>query len=176
MIGICFAIHRHYDWVKARLKEVDEVFTAARCPKSDNPPKLDPEAPTAVFMVGSSRGGGIHTLLWVQRLFPNHFKNFIFISAKAVDAQSYGGAEQIAALKAALDTALSFYVNYCHTNGLKMTARLSLGTDRVDELVAGGRDSARVCELRSSQQARVPQRELATRLLHNQTALALQRR
>jgi amino acid transporter len=178
VIGICFAIHRHYDWVKARLKEVDEVFTAARCPKSDNPPKLEPEAPTAVFMVGSSRGGGIHTLLWVQRLFPNHFKNFIFISAKAVDAQSYGGAEQIAALKAALDTALSFYVNYCHTNGLAATARFSLGTDRVDELVKLAEETQREyanCVFFTSKLV-FRNENWVTRLLHNQTALALQRR
>jgi amino acid transporter len=178
VIGICFAIHRHYDWVKARLKEVDEVFTAARCPKSDNPPRLDPEAPTAVFMVGSSRGGGIHTLLWVQRLFPNHFKNFIFISAKAVDAQSYGGAEQIAALKAALDTSLSFYVNYCHTNGLAATARFSLGTDRVDELVKLAEETQREyanCVFFTSKLV-FRNENWVTRLLHNQTALALQRR
>ena len=54
-----------------------------------------------MFMVGSSRGGGLHTLLWVQRLFPDHFKNFVFINARAVDAQSYGGAEQIEELEAA---------------------------------------------------------------------------
>ena len=178
VIGICLAIHHHYDWVKARLKEVDEVFTAARCPKSDNPPRLDPEAPTAVFMVGSSRGGGIHTLLWVQRLFPNHFKNFIFISAKAVDAQSYGGAEQIDALKAALDTSLSFYVNYCHTNGLAATARFSLGTDRVDELVKLAEETQREYEncVFFTSKLVFRNENWVTRLLHNQTALALQRR
>src|SRR5262249_872011 len=68
--GIGVALPRHYDGVKARLKEVDEIFSAAPCPKSENPPPLDRNAPTAVFMVGSSRGGGIHTVLWVQRLFP----------------------------------------------------------------------------------------------------------
>ena len=135
VIAICLGIHRHYDGVKQRLREVDEIFTAARSPKCENPPPLDPEAPTAVFMVGSSRGGGIHTVLWVQRLFPNTFKNFIFISAKAVDAQSYGGDGQIASMKKALDKALAFYVDYCHANGLAATARFSLGTDRADELV-----------------------------------------
>jgi K+ transporter len=132
VIALCLAIHRHYDWVKARLKEVDEIFTAAQCPKRADPPPLDPEAPTAVFIVGSSRGGGIHTLLWVQRLFPNHFRNFVFISAKAVDRRSYGGPEQLKCLRVALDKALAFYVDYCHANDLASTARFSLGTDRVD--------------------------------------------
>jgi hypothetical protein len=178
VIAICLAIHRHYDGVKARLKEVDEVFTAVPCPKSQNPPKLDPDAPSAVFMVGSSRGGGIHTLLWVQRLFPNHFKNFIFISAKAVDAQSYGGSEQIEKLKATLDRALAFYVDYCHANGLASIARFSLGTDRVDELVKLAEEIQReypTCVFFTSKLV-FRNENWITRLLHNQTALALQRK
>ena len=178
VIAICLAIHRHYDGVKARLKEVDQVFTAVACPKSQNPPKLDPDAPSAVFMVGSSRGGGIHTLLWVQRLFPNHFKNFIFISAKAVDAQSYGGSEQIEQLKATLDRALAFYVDYCHANGLASTARFSLGTDRVDELVKLAEEIQREYPASVFFTSKLVFRNenWITRLLHNQTALALQRK
>jgi amino acid transporter len=178
VIAICLAIHRHYDAVKARLKEVDEVFTAVPCSKSLNPPKLDPDAPTAVFMVGSSRGGGIHTLLWVQRLFPNHFKNFIFISAKAVDAQSYGGPEQIEKLRTSLDRSLAFYVDYCHANGLASTARFSLGTDRVDELVKLAEEIQReypACVFFTSKLV-FRNENWITRLLHNQTALALQRK
>jgi hypothetical protein len=177
VIGICFAIHHHYDEVKARLKEVDEIFSAAPCPKSESPPPLDRDAPTAVFMVGSSRGGGIHTVLWVQRLFPHHFKNFIFISAKAVDAQSYGGAEQIERLRATLDRALAFYVNYCNANGLAATARFSLGTDRVDELVKLAEEVQKEfanCVFFTSKLV-FRNENWVTRLLHNQTALALQR-
>jgi amino acid permease-like protein len=178
VIAMCLAIHRHYDWVKARLKEVDEIFSAAPCPKCENPPPLDPQAPTAAFMVGSSRGGGIHTVLWVQRLFPNHFRNFIFISAKAVDAQSYGGAEQIDKMRSALDRALSFYVNYCNANGLAATARYSLGTDRVDELVKQAEEIQKEypnCVFFTSKLV-FRNENWITRLLHNQTALALQRR
>jgi hypothetical protein len=177
VIALCVAIHRHYDSVKARLKEVDEIFSAAPCAKCENPPPLDHDAPTAVFMVGSSRGGGIHTLLWVQRLFPNHFKNFIFISAKAVDAQSYGGAEQIACLRETLERSLAFYVNYCNANGIASTARFSLGTDRVDELVELAEEVQKEfanCVFFTSKLV-FRSENWVTRLLHNQTALALQR-
>jgi amino acid transporter len=178
VITLCLAIHRHYDWVKARLKEVDEIFSAAPCPKCANPPRLDPDAPTAVFIVGSSRGGGIHTVLWVQRLFPSHFKNFIFISAKAVDAQSYGGGEQSNRLKATLEHSLAFYVDYCNANGLAATARYSLGTDRIDEiakLAEGVQKEFSNCVFFTSKLV-FRNENWATRLLHNQTALALQRR
>ncbi len=94
VIAVCLAIHRHYDWVKARLKEVDEIFSAAPCPKSENPPPLDPDAPTAVFIVGSSRGGGIHTLLWVQRLVSESLQEFHLHQRQGGRSQSYGGGEQ----------------------------------------------------------------------------------
>jgi hypothetical protein len=178
VISLCLAIHRHYDEVKARLKEVDEIFSAARCPTCENPPPLVPEAPTAVFMVGSSRGGGLHTVLWVQRLFPNHFKNFVFISAKAVDAQSYGGAEQIKKLEAALKRSLSFYVDYCHANGLAATARFALGTDRVEQLMKLAEEVQREFPNSVFFTSKLVFRSESwlTRLLHNQTALALQQR
>jgi len=178
VISLCLAIHRHYDEVKARLKEVDEIFSAARCPQCENPPPLVPDAPTAAFMVGSSRGGGLHTVLWVQRLFPNHFRNFVFISAKAVDAQSYGGTQQIKELETALQRALSFYVDYCHANGLAATARFALGTDRVDQLVKLAEEVQQEfpnCVFFTSKLVFRNETWL-TRLLHNQTALALQQR
>src|SRR5215471_17578092 len=170
VIALCMAIHRHYDGVKARLTEVDEIFTAAQCPKCDKPPKLDPDAPTAVFMVGSSRGGGIHTLLWVQRLFPTHFTTFIFITAKAVDAHSYAGAQPIACLRETLERSLAFYVDYCHANGLAATARFSLGTDRVDELVKLAEEIQREyanCVFFTSKLV-FRNENWVTRLLHNQ--------
>jgi hypothetical protein len=178
VISLCLAIHRHYDEVKARLKEVDEIFSAARCPTCENPPPLVPEAPTAVFLVGSSRGGGLHTVLWVQRLFPDHFKNFVFLSAKAVDAQSYGGAEQIKKLETALKRSLSFYVDYCHANGLAATARFALGTDRVDQLVKLAEEVQREFPNSVFFTSKLVFRNESwfTRLLHNQTALALQQR
>jgi amino acid transporter len=178
VIARCVAIHRHYDEVKARLKEVDEIFSAARCPTCENPPPLVPEAPTAVFIVGSSRGGGLHTVLWVQRLFPDHFKNFVFISAKAVDAQSYGGAEQIKKLETALKRSLSFYVDYCHANGLAATARFALGTDRVDQLVKLAEEVQQEFPNTVFFTSKLVFRNESwfTKLLHNQTALALQQR
>ena len=178
VIAGCLAIERHYAEVKAKLKQVDEVFQAAACPKCENPPPLQKDAPTAVFMIGSSRGGGIHTLLWVQRLFPNHFKNFVFITSRAVDARSYGGAEQIDRLKHEIEDSLAFYVDYCHANDLAATARYSLGTDRVEQLAKLAEEVEREfgnCVFFTSKLV-FRNENWFTRLLHNQAALALQRR
>src|SRR5258708_419562 len=79
-----------------------------------NPPKLDPDAPTAAFIVGSGRGGGLHAVLWVQRMFPNHFKNFVFVNARTVDSQSYGGEESLRLLKQEAAVSLKYFINFCN--------------------------------------------------------------
>ena len=56
---------------------------------------LDPRAPTAVMLVGSYAGLGVHALLTVQRLFPNHFKNVIFLSVGVIDAATMKGVEEV---------------------------------------------------------------------------------
>src|SRR5215475_1252827 len=70
MFAACMRIRRHYDQTKALLKKVDASYSGMQFGSIANPPKPDPEKPTAVFLVGSSRGGGLHALLWVQRMFP----------------------------------------------------------------------------------------------------------
>jgi hypothetical protein len=95
---------------------------------------LDPSAPTAVFVVGSSRSGGVYALQWVRREFPGHFQNFIFMNARTVDAQSYGGSESLESLRQDADRALTYFVNYCNSNGLAAKSYLTFGTDPIEEL------------------------------------------
>ena len=56
-------------------------------------------------------------------------------TSRTVDAHSYGGAERLAALKTEAQRSLSFFVNFCHSNGLAAKSYLAFGTDPVDELV-----------------------------------------
>ena len=37
----------------------------------------------------------MHSLLWVRRLFPNQFRNFVFVRVGEVDTHSFGGAERL---------------------------------------------------------------------------------
>ena len=178
VVTVCLLINRHYAATKAKLRQVDEIFSAQQCTQVTEPPPLDHSAPTAVFLIGSSRGGGIHTLLWVQRLFPGHFRNFLFITSRAVDAKSYGGTEQLEKLRADVESSLAFYVNYCHTNGLPSESRYALGTDRVDELVRVARDVQDDYpeSVFFTSKLVFDHENWITRLLHNQTALDIQRR
>ena len=178
IVALCIAIRRHYDTTKAALRKIDAQFEHVPFGSIAKPPAIDPQAPTAVFMVGSSRGGGLHTLLWVQRMFPGHFRNFVFINARAVDAQSYGGAEAMQAMTLEANVALKFFVNFCHSNGLAAKSTLSFGTDPIEGFV----------ELCARVQEEFPQAIFFTsklifrqdnwfvRQLHNQAALVLQQR
>jgi len=178
VIGIGLLVNRHYADTKLRIRQVDEIFANQSFGSVATPPKPDPQKPTAVFLVGSSRGGGLHALLWVQRLFPDHFKNFVFVSVGTVDSHSYGGAEDLEMMKMEANVALTYFVNFCNSNGLAAKSYLSFGTDPIDE----------VTKLADQVQKEFPnsifftsklifEREnWVSRLLHNQAPMAIQRR
>lgn len=177
VIVFCLLIRRHYAQTREQTKRIDEIFTAAPCAPVDDPPPLDKNAPTAVFMVGRSRGAGMHTMLWVQRLFPGNFKNFIFLSVGAVDTAAYGAEGAIDALQQETHASLEYYVNFCHQHGIAATSYESYGTDRVSELVKlVDKVSADYpnCVFFASKLVFVHDNWF-TRSLHNQTPLAMQR-
>ncbi|TAK89860.1 MAG: APC family permease [Burkholderiaceae bacterium] len=134
VIGVCLWIQRHYKDTRGKIRAVDEVFANQPYGSETNFPACDPEQPTAVFIVGTSRGGGLHALLWVQRMFPDHFKNFIFINARTVDAHVYGGEDALEAMKVDAMVSLNFFVNFCHSHGMASKYYLAYGTDAIAEL------------------------------------------
>jgi len=178
IVGACLFIRHHYEWTKAQIRIVDETFSGIPFGSNVKPAALDSEAPTAVFLVGSSRGGGLHSLLWVQRMFPGHFRNFVFVNARTVDAHAYGGNEDVEALKVQANSALSYFVNFCNSKGWAAKSYLAFGTDPLDEFT----------KLAERVLAEYPNSiffasklifeydNWFVRLLHNQAALALQRR
>ncbi len=178
VIGGCIWIRNHYRDTKKRIAAVDSVFADQPYGSETRFPDPDPTQPTAVFMVGSSRGGGLHALLWVQRMFPNHFKNFLFINARTVDAQAYGGEENIEMMRTDATVSLNFFVNFCHSYGLAAKSYLAFGTDAVEQLNT-------LCEqirddfpnaIFFTSKLIADNENIFTRALHNQAALALQRR
>jgi hypothetical protein len=178
IVAICTYIRHHYDATKEQLMKIDAIFAAQPLGPVDAAPELQPDAPTAVFLVGSSKGGGIHTLLWVQRMFPGHFKNFVFISARTVDVQSYGGAETLEQVKKSAQKTLDYFVYFCHSYGLAATSYLSFGTEPVDDYT---QLSEKVLldfpnSIFFASKLVFEDENWFTRLLHNQAALALQRR
>lgn len=177
VISFCLLIRRHYMQTRTQIRKIDEIFTAAPCEPVENPPGIDPNAPTAVFMVSRSRGAGMHTMLWVQRLFPGNFKNFVFLSVGAVDTAAYGAEGALDKLQRETHSSLEYYVNFCHQHGIAATSYESYGIDRVSELtklVDKVSTEFPNCVFFASKLVFVHDNWL-TRSLHNQTPLAMQR-
>lgn len=178
VIAACLFIRVHYRNTKEKIRVVDEVFANQPFGAHVGEVASDPNDQTAVFIVGSSRGGGLHALLWVQRMFPEHFKNFIFVNARTVDAHAYGGEGEVEKMRAQATASLNYFVDFCHSHGMASTAYLGFGTDAVVEIT-------RLCNEISKEYPNsifftsklvFRNDNWFTRLLHNQAALAIQRR
>ncbi|KIF80399.1 APC family permease [Noviherbaspirillum autotrophicum] len=178
VIGLCLYIRSHYRETKEKIGAVDQVFANQPFGSHVGPVEPNPENQTAVFIVGSSRGGGLHALLWVQRMFPGHFKNFIFVNARTVDSHAYGGEGAVEQMRAEANATLKFFVDFCHSHGMASAAYLGFGTDVVVEVT-------KLCEKISEEYPNsifftskliFEDDNWFTRMLHNQAALAIQRR
>jgi hypothetical protein len=179
VIGVCLLIRGHYDEVREQLRKIDELFVTTPTWDDKAPaPQIDPAQPTAVFLVGKNLGVGMHTLLWVQRLFPNHYKNFIFLAAGEVDTQCYTGKDTLEALKVKIANSLKYYIGFCHSHGLAAAAYQAFGCDPVDELTQLTEKVAQQypnCVFFASKLIFLHDNFL-TRWLHNQTARTMQNR
>ena len=178
LIAGCFSIKRHYANVRTQLARLDDVLGALPRTTKGPPPPLDPAAPTAVLLVGHYSGLGVHSLLTIQRLFPNYFKNFIFVSIGVIDSATFKGVAEVEEVRRNTERALEDYVRTAHSLGLAADYRLKIGTDAV-----AGADEVCVNIAKQFHHSiffagkLVFQRERwYQRLLHNETAYKLQRR
>ncbi|GAB3626125.1 Low affinity potassium transport system protein kup [Pandoraea terrae] len=136
VIVVCVLIKRHYTETRAQLAKEDALF-ADMPPAADGeaPAKPDPSQPTAILMVGKHRGASMHALLWVNRLFPGHFKNFIFLAVGEVDAQSYDGAEHLERLRQTITSSLDYYMAQCRRHGIAADYEIGFGTNPIVEFM-----------------------------------------
>jgi amino acid transporter len=178
LVGTCFLIHRYYDYVRSRLKSLDESLGMIEVHGDPNLAPPDPEQHTAVILVGGYSGLGVHTLLNAVRFVPNHFKNMLFISVGVVDSGNFKGVEELESLRKYVEGSLEKYVDLARRLGFPATSYMAIGTDVVDEL-------EQICRVvhRDFPKSVVFAGQLVFQretwygaLLHNQTAYSLQRR
>ncbi len=178
LVGLCALVYIHYSNVRERLVSLDEILTQIPvATPTQQPPPIKEGEPAAVFFVHSYRGVGIHTLLNSQRLFPGRFHNFVFLSVGEVDTTRMKGDHTLADLREHVDESLHKYVEFCHAHNMAAVGYSAYGTDPVEEAV----------KLADEVLQRFPgsvffagtlvfrEENWMTRLLHNHTALAIQR-
>jgi amino acid transporter len=177
-IVVCVLIRRHYGKVKNMMKRLDDVMAQVQqmAGKHEAPHK-DEAAPTAVLFVRNFGGLGIHSYLNIHRIFPNYFKNFIFISIGVVDWKNFKGAEEIKNLEQHISQELEKYVQLSTKFGFYAETVHSI---KIDTLTA---IESQCEEIQKKFNKAVffvgklvfEEENIFTRVLHNQTAFSIQR-
>lgn len=139
-IGLCFMIKNHYRKVGEQLKEADQLFINQFKQDGIESDKLLPvthnEQKTAVFFVTKHYGAGLHTLLWVQRIFPDVFKNFVFVTSGEIDAEAFHNEDVFKKnYRQDLNKVIEGYRNFCTVHDMPSQGYFSYGVSGVDELI-----------------------------------------
>ncbi len=133
VIGFCILNRAHYQKIRRKLGKADESLPM-EYPRPTAPPLVEPNEPTVVFVVGSNRWGGIYALDWVRREFPGHFRNFVFMSARTVDAKCYSGSDELEQERKKAEATLSYFVTHCNNRDLAAKTYVGFGIDPIEEL------------------------------------------
>jgi amino acid transporter len=174
----CFVIRKHYQYVQHNLERLNSIMEALPSSAVSKPHSIDRKKPTAVLLVGGYGGMGVHALLTIQKLFPGHFRNIIFVSIGVIDAATMKGVQEVDRLREQTKESLKNYVDLAHRFGLAAESRFAIGTDVLDE-------GEELCSAVAAEFPRalfflgklIFERErFYQRILHNETAYQLQRR
>jgi amino acid transporter len=178
VVGLCYQIKRHYVRVRQGMKDLDETLLDVPITSHGEPPTIDRNAPTAIQLVSGYSGFGIHTLFSILSTFPKTYKNVIFVSVAMIDSGSFKGAEEVEALEASVHAGLEKYVAMAHKLGFAADFRTALATDVVESAVDLCKEVAGEFPRSTVFTGQLTFRleKFYHRLLHNETAFAIQRR
>ena len=180
LIGLCFWVRRHYETVKKQLRQLEAVFEQegrAEQPTGSQAPAQSSQ-PTAVLLVGRYGGLGIHSLIDIQRLFPKHFKNYLFVSIGVIDAVAMKGTEEVEHVRERTEADLQRYVGLARHMGLSADYRMGVGIDALSEAETLCAQIAKKFPRAMFFASKLifEEERWYQRLLHNETAYQIQRR
>ncbi len=178
VIVCCYLIRRHYLQVRQAMMAMDESRLAMPVPGPANTAMPRAEDPTAIQLVSAYSGFGISALFSIIKNFPDTYKNIIFVSVAVIDSGSFKGASEIEALENSTRDALKKYIKLAQRLGFAADCRLVVATDVVE-------GASGLCKEISQE---FPRSTVFTgqltfclekfyhRIMHNETAFAIQRR
>jgi amino acid transporter len=177
-IAGCFAIRRHYRRFTQRLRQVESSLEDIPSDPAKITPAFDPKKPTAVILVGGFAKLGVHCLLNVFRIFPQSFTNVIFISVGVPNSDFFKGGRHLEELEERTQTSLARYVEMANRLGIPAQSAYRIGTDVVQEVSEACVELARKYPRAVFFAGEVvfDEPKWFDRILHNETAFAIQRR
>ncbi len=176
-ISVCFLIRRHYYKMARRILEIDQSFE--NLPSvAEKAPDFDPSSPTAVILVGGYSGLGIHIFLNIFRLFPESFKNVVFLSVGMVNSDFFKDNEQVETVTRKTQDMLANYVAFSKKMGIAARSEFKIGTDVVQAVSELSLEAARKYErvVYFAGEIVFERPQWYHRILHNETAYAIQRK
>jgi hypothetical protein len=177
-IVTCFVIRKHYRNVTKRVQKIEGDLQNIPAEPNQVTPEFDAKKPTAVILVGGYARLGVHCLLTIFRMFPDTFRNVVFVSVGVLNSEFYKDESQMERLDKKTQESLERYVALAQRLGIPARSAHRIGQDVVEE----------VSELALQLQKEYPRAvffagELVfdeprwyDRWLHNDTAYAIQRR
>jgi hypothetical protein len=181
LVVMCIAIRRHYRAVGQKVTRLSAelALDAPTGLAGTAPADLDPTKPTAVVLAGGFGGLGLHTLMQIPRVFPGQFSQIVFVAAGVIDAGVFKGKDEVDGMTKKIEADLDKYVAFARDHmGWAAERDFSIGTEAVTELDHVCREVA----LRFPRSVffagkLIFQRDSwYQRLLHNETAAAVERR
>jgi amino acid transporter len=178
LVALCFLIRGHYRSVARKLQALYAQLEYLPDEAVPDPGPPDPQQRTAAVLVAGYGGVGIHTVLSILRQFPGDFKNLVFLSVGVIDSGSFKGEEEIELLKTGTEAMLERYLRLACSLGIAATFRYAIGTEVVEEAEKLSLQVAGEFPRTTFFIGKVIFRHEAWyhRLLHNETAFAIQKR
>lgn len=176
LVGLAFAIKRHYATVARRLQRLDVIVTAPPPPTATIPAEPSTGKRTAIILVNGYNGLGLHTALQIPRLFGSSFRRFVFLHVGALDAGNFKGSAEVEALRAHTASEAQRYVSWARAHGLEAEAMTAIGHDVAGELLTLAHAAAarQPDHVFFAGQLLFRQETHLTHWLHNHTARILQ--
>lgn len=176
VIFLCYLTRAHYSKVRRGVRELDTLLLNLPVKGPVNKDPVDPRNMTAIQLVNSYNGFGVHTFLSIIRGFPGLYKNFVFLSVSEVDSSAFRETDAVKSLTSSTSYDLEKYIELARKLGFAAASRFDIGTDIVHTAV-------NLCEKTFQEfprstvfagQSVFRQPNLLHRLLHNETAFAIQ--
>ncbi len=176
VVILCYLIKGHYNRVRTGVRELDDMLVAIPHRGQYNMDPANPKEMTAIQLVSSYSGFGVHTFLSIIRGFPGLYKNFVFISVSEVDAGAFKGSDAVSSLDGSTTDALKKYIDLARRLGFPAESRHDIGIDVVQTASALCQSVSREFPKSTVFAGQTVFRRpgIVNRILHNETAFAIQ--
>jgi amino acid transporter len=184
---VAVTIRRFYARTQKQLTHLDGLVDVVEVTRMEDhrgaaakrrKPRYNAKARTAVILVSGFNGMGLHTLFNVVRLFGKGVKNFFFIQAGVLDAESFKGKDELERLESHVRKSLDKYVDYVRNQGFYAKGFPLIATDVVDGISRIALDVFHEHPNSIFFGGRIVFKEetMLTRMLYNYVTFAVQRR